>query len=65
MVYVQLMGGAVSGFVGIVAFTVFVVIIFLGPWLSAINMKVLLFGRGVAAFIILVVLPLMTSIHLP
>ena len=38
MVYVRLMGIAVSGFV---------VIVFLRPWLSAISMKVLLFGRDV------------------
>ena len=48
-----------------VAVLVFVVIIFLGPWLSASNMKVLLFGRFAAAFIILVVLPFTTSIHSP
>ena len=43
------MGGAVSVIVGIVAVSVFVVIFFLGPLLSASNMKVLLFGRDAAA----------------
>ena len=48
MVYDRSMGGAVSGFVVIVAVSVFVLIIFLGPWSSASNMKVLLFGRDAA-----------------
>ena len=65
MVYVQSLGGAVLGFVLIVAVLMFVLLIFLGPWSSASNMKVLLFGSGYAAFIILVVLTLTTSIHLP
>ena len=65
MVYACLMGGAVSGFVVIVAVSMFVLLIFIGPWLSASNMKVLLFGNAAAAFIILFVLPLTTSIHLP
>ena len=56
MVYVRSMG---------VAILEFVVIVFLGPWSSASNMKVLLFGRDAAAFTILVVLPLTTSIHSP
>ena len=56
MVHVRSMGIAVSGFV---------VIDFLGPWLSASNMKVLLFGRDAADFIILVMLPSTTSIHSP
>ena len=54
MVYVCLTGIAVSGFV---------VIVFLGPCSSLSSMKVLLFGRDAAAFIILVVLPLTTSIQ--
>ena len=40
-------------------------VVILGPWSSASNMKVLSFGRYAAAFIILVVLPLTTSIHSP
>ena len=65
MVYVRLLGGVVLGIIVRVVVSVFVVIVFLGPWLSASNMKVLLFGSGVAAFILLVVLPLTTAIHLP
>ena len=49
----------------IVAVLWVVVLVFLGPWLSSNDMKVLLFGIAVAAFIILFVLPLTTSIHSP
>ena len=62
MVYVHSMGVAVFG---IVVVSWAVVIVFLGPWLSASNMKVLSFGRDAAAFIVLAVLPLNTSIHSP
>ena len=66
MVYVCFLGVAISGVVVIVVVSVlFFVFDFLRPWLSVSNMKLLLFGSGAAAFIILVVLPLTTSIHLP
>jgi hypothetical protein len=55
-VYVQLVGGVVSRVV---------VIIFLGAWLSSNDIKVLLFGIALAAFIVLFVLPSTTSIHSP
>ena len=54
-----------SGIIVLAVVSVFVVLVFLGPWLSVINMKVLLLGSGSAAFIVLFVLPLFTSIHLP
>ena len=56
MVYVRSMGIAVS-------VSSFDVIVFLGPWSSASNMKVLLFGGVAADFIILVLLLLTTSIQ--
>ena len=64
-VYVRLVGGVVSRVVVIVAVLWVVVLGFLGPWLSSNAMKVLLFDIAVAAFIILFVLPLTTSIHSP
>ena len=57
-----MLGGVVSGTVVIVAI---VVLVCLGPWLSSNDLKVLLFGIAVAAFIVLIVLPLTTSIHSP
>ena len=43
-VYVRLLGGAVSGVVVVVALLWIVVLVFLGPWLSSSDMKVLSFG---------------------
>ncbi len=64
-VYVRLLGGVASGVVVIVALLLIAVLVFLGPWSSSNAMKVLLFCNSVAAFIILFMLPLTTSIHLP
>ena len=50
---------------GVVVIVVAVVFVFLWPWSSSNAMKVLLFGIVVAAFKILFVLPLTTSIHSP
>ena len=65
MVYVRLMGGVVLVVIMHVAVLLFIVFVFLGPWLSASKMNVLLFGSGSAAFIILFVMPLTISIHSP
>jgi len=59
------LGGGVFKVAVIVAVLWVVVLVFLGPWLSSNDTKVLSFGIAVAAFIILFVLPLTTSIHLP
>ncbi len=52
MVYVCLLGGAVSVVVVIVVVSMFFAFDFIGPWLFASNMKLLLFGSGAAAVII-------------
>jgi hypothetical protein len=64
-VYVRSLGGVASGFVVIVVVLLFVLFIFLGPWSSSNEMKVLSFGITAAAVIVLFVLPFTTSIHSP
>jgi hypothetical protein len=61
MVYVRLLCGVVV----VVDLLWIVVLVFPGPWSSSNDMKVLSFGITAAAFIILFVLPLTTSIHSP
>ena len=69
ILYVRLLGIAVLllGSLLLGCGVVRVVPVFLGPWLSDSNMYVLLFGRGAAATLILLVLLLddPTSIHSP
>ena len=58
-----MLGGVESGIVLIVALLWIVVLVCLGPWLSSNDLKVLLSGIAVAAFIVLIVLHLTTLIH--
>ena len=52
-----MLGGVVLEIIVRNVVSVLVIIVFLGPWSSASNMKVLLFGSGSAAFITLFALP--------